>query len=192
MEVKVLSAHYNEDLSWIPRVKYPVFVYSKTLANHNFIPFNKVQEVPAYLKFIIDNYQSLPDYTFFVHGHEFSPHQEGSIVNLINNAKLEKDIVSINRPNWYNKLDESSGLYWSWIKNSWNDLFKDYLSFPSKLWFPACAQFAVNKKLILNHPITFYQNSYRWCETNTLENYISSRIFEYMWFYLFTKKEVYE
>lgn len=191
MRVVVASAHFNEDLSWVSRVNYPVKVYSKTLTISNFIPFNKVQEVPAYLKFIIDNYIDLPDYTFFVHGHEYSPHQNDSIINLINNASLDKPMVNINRVDWYNKYDYTRLPDWDWLRSSWGELFEGYLEFPNKLWFPAGAQFAVHRNLILNYPLKFFINAYDWCRDNKLENYISSRIFEYVWFYLFTKKEIY-
>jgi hypothetical protein len=192
MQIKVVSSHFNEDLSWTSRIKYPVVVYSKTINNSNYISFNKVQEAPAYLRFIIENYNNLPDYTFFVHGHEYSIHQTDSIVNLINNCELTKDIVNINRPDWYNKLNEFTVPEWNWIKNHWEELFRGYFNFPSKLWFPACAQFAVRKNLLLSNSLEFYKHCYFWCQNTNLDNYISSRIFEYMWFYIFTGKEVYE
>jgi hypothetical protein len=191
LSIKVVSAHFNEDLRWISKLKYATKVYSKTIPGHNFIPFNKVQEVPAYLKFIIDNYYELPDYTIFVHGHEYSPHQNDSIVNIINSIKFEKDIINLNRPDWYNKYDSTKRPDWSWIEDNWADIFKNYLALPTKLWFPAGAQFAVKKDCILKYPIEFYVSLYNWCQETKLDNYISSRIFEYTWFYIFSGNEIF-
>jgi len=191
MHVKIASAHFNENLEWITRVKYPTLVYSKTIPTNNFIPFNKVQEVPAYLKYIIDNYYNLPEYSIFVHGHEYSPHQNDSIVNIINNLKFDRDIINLNRPDWYNKYDQAKRPDWGWIEDNWEEVFQSHLPFPEKLWFPAGAQFAVNKNCILKHPFEFYTKLYKWCEGTKLDNYISSRIFEYTWFYIFSGDQVF-
>tara|TARA_R100000008_G_scaffold85877_2_gene76963 strand:- start:1656 stop:1868 length:213 start_codon:yes stop_codon:yes gene_type:complete len=69
MNVKVVVSHFNEDLSWLEKIECPTVVYSKTIKGEKFIDFNKAAEAPAYLKFIIDNWLSLPDYTIFIHGH---------------------------------------------------------------------------------------------------------------------------
>ena len=99
-DVRVASSHFNEDLHWINLIKYPTDIYSKTIKNKNFIPFNKVQEAPAYLKYIIDNYYNLPEYTIFVHGHLDSLHQDMNIIEKINSLKFDDKIINLNRPDW--------------------------------------------------------------------------------------------
>lgn len=190
-QVVVASSHYKEDLNWINLVNYPVKVFSKTIKNQNFIDFNKVQEVPAYLKYIIENYSNLPEYSIFVHGHLFSEHQSDNIINLINNIKLDKPIVNLNRQDWkqtISKGDEYNDRKFSWIEESWNDLIGEWLPLPDSLSFPSCAQFAVHKSCITQYPIEFWQNLFKWCKETQLENFISSRIFEYIWYYIFSRK----
>jgi predicted O-methyltransferase YrrM len=193
-QVRVLSSHYNEDLSWINFIKYPTTIYSKTLQNKNFISFNKVQEAPAYIKYIINNYYSLPEYTIFVHGHLQSEHQDKHLVDIINNLSFDKDIINLNRPDWVGSIEKGQEEWdkkYSWLSDNWKQIFGEYLELPEKLTFYSCAQFAVNKKCILQYPIHFWEKLYQWCEATELENYISSRIFEYVWYYIFSKKALF-
>jgi predicted O-methyltransferase YrrM len=193
--IKILSSHYDEDLSWINFVKYPTTIYSKTLKNKNFIDFNKVQEAPAYLKYIIDNYSNLPEYTIFVHGHLNSEHQkEKNIIEIINNLSLNDDIINLNREDWLGSIqigqDEWDKKY-RWLSDNWDDIFGSYLMIPEKLTFYSCAQFAINKKCILQYPIQFWEKLFNWCKKTELDNYVSSRIFEYTWYYIFSKKALF-
>lgn len=187
--VRIVSSHYKEDLSWINLVKYPVDIYSKTIKTKNFISFNKAQEVPAYLKYIIDNYNNLPEYSIFVHGHLNSLHQRSNIIETINTIELKDKIINLNRPDWIVDLKSGDDFHdrkFSWIEDNWLDLTKNKIPIPNRLKFPACAQFAIHKSCIERLPLEFWQNLFNWCEKTELENYISSRIFEYIWYYLFS------
>lgn len=58
----------------------------------------------VYLSFIIDNYDSLPWCTIFVHGHREAWHQEDTIVRLLNDlnrASLSRAGYVSLRCNWY-------------------------------------------------------------------------------------------
>jgi hypothetical protein len=194
-KVTVASSHYKEDLNWVNFIKYPVRIYSKTLENKNFINFNKVQEVPAYLKYIIENYQALPEYSIFIHGHLMAEHQSDNIVNIINNLDFNQDIINLNRKDWVqtiSKGDEFEDRKFSWIEENWNDLIGEYLPMPNSLTFPSCAQFAIHKSKITQYPIEFWKSLFKWCEETKLENYISSRIFEYIWYYIFSKQNIFQ
>jgi hypothetical protein len=196
MKACVVSAHFHEDLSWILNSKYPVVIYSKTITSSaNHIGINKTQECPAYLKFIVENYESLPEYSIFVHGHRNSEHQDDYIDNKINGLVFDRDIIGLNRPDFYNILSDDVVEYrveWGWVKDNWLSVFGKYIPTPEKLGFPACAQFAVNRKCIRRLPIQFWESLLKWSLDNSLENHISSRIMEYSWYYIFTGKEVVE
>lgn len=194
----VVSAHYKEDISWVQSIKYPAVVYSKTNQNLNFIPFNKVQEVPAYLKYIIDNYKCLPMYSIFVHGHLDSMHQYASISNTINSLKFIGNIINLNRSDWVgnvSKIEEDLGINeypkYKWLSDNWKDIFGNHLDLPDKLTFYSCAQFAITRDCILRHPLKFWQQLYDWCKSNSLDNFVSSRIFEYTWYYIFSGQNLY-
>lgn len=81
MQYKFIISRYNEDLSWIKIHDYIVnnsIIYNK---GEKLIDFNNVinisnnpehgREADTYLKFIIDNYYQLPEYTFFIQGYPF-------------------------------------------------------------------------------------------------------------------------
>lgn len=194
-EIIVASSHYKEDLNWVNFIKYPVQVYSKTLKNKNFINFNKVQEVPAYLKYIIENYNNLPEYSVFIHGHLMSEHQSDNIINIINSIDFTKDIINLNREDWIQTIsrgDEFQDRKFSWIEENWKDLIGDYLPLPDSLTFPSCAQFAIHKSKIIQYPIEFWKHLFNWCEKTELDNFISSRIFEYIWYYIFSKQNIFK
>lgn len=194
MKACVISAHFKEDLSWIVLSKFPVVVYSKTIAaSANYIKINKSQECLAYLKFIIENYHDLPLYTIFVHGHRNSEHQDDNIENKINGLKFDRPIINLNRPDFYNVLSASNEKYqkeWGWLIDNWNDLFGNALPFPEALGFPACAQFAVHRDCITRHSLDFWLSIFQWALINNLENSVNSRVLEYCWYYLFTGKQI--
>lgn len=189
----VVIAHYNEDLSWTDGIDN-LFIYSKSINGDRFINNNKGQEVPAYLRFIIDNYYKLPNKTLFMHGHSNSPHQDFCSRYIVDNINWELgSYFSINKRAWYQEVSErfsiEQGVYKSWIVENWG-LFSDYLQLPITLKFYSGAQFCVNKELIEFYPLDYYKGLLFWVEHTNVNTYITSRIFEYMWHYLFTRNPI--
>jgi len=193
MEKIVLISHYNTDLKWLTELQVPYVIYSKSIKEHNFIDFNKGQEIPMYLKFIIDWYDKLPDKILFYHDHLNSPHQDTDSVTIINNVNWELDeYFSVNKREWYQTIDKNSkvepmGL--KWVQDCWY-LFEKHLPAVDNLTFFSGAQFVIKKELILQYDKTYYQYLYNWIKETDISNYITSRVFEYMWHYIFTKKNI--
>jgi hypothetical protein len=195
----IILAHYNEDIKWFNNLNFDgnKIVYSKTINNNDkyFIPLNKGQEIPMYLKYIIDYYYDLPEKTLFIHGHQNSLHQDFSTDYIIDNLNWNLDsFFSINKRDWYQEVSKnyeiSKGAFDIWLKNNWY-IFKNKLEFPiDGLFFYSGAQFVVNKELILQYGIDFYKDLYDWIEKTEIDNVITSRIFEYTWHYIFTKKSI--
>ena len=50
----------------------------KILIINIIFPVNKGNEASVYLKYIIDFYDNLPEFTFFIHDEEYSWHHSGS------------------------------------------------------------------------------------------------------------------
>jgi hypothetical protein len=73
--MRIVIARYNEDIRWVlPFIKY-VIVYNKGLDDLYYIPPEKIikcenlgREGGTYIKHILDNYDSLDDYTIFLQG----------------------------------------------------------------------------------------------------------------------------
>jgi hypothetical protein len=190
----LIIAHYNEDLVWLDKINIPKIIYSKTNKKYNLVPGNKGQEIPCFLKYIIDFYDNLPDKTLFLHGHRMSGHQDFNTDSVIPVLNWNLDsFFSINKRDWYQEISKTvyfdEGAYDVWLKQNWY-MFEEYLPFPECLKFYSGAQFVVNKELITQYPISFYKKLYNWIQTTELTNFITSRIFEYTWHYIFTKNPI--
>ena len=130
------------------------------------IPVNKGNEASVYLKYIIDNYDDLTEFTFFIHDEEYSWHHIGSIeecfLKAINSNELFFNINHYDlRP--YSHISEKKELM------EWYDKFiQPYIpldKLPNKDWligYKGCAQFLVHKSLIRHLPLKFYNDIYNW------------------------------
>ena len=189
----VLISHYSSDLAWLKELNVPYVIYSKTNKNENFIDFNKGQEIPMFLKFIIDWYDKLPDKVLFFHDHLISPHQDFESTFIINNVNWNLDnYFSVNKREWYQTIDKNSTVEPTgidWVNDNWY-IFEKFLKKQEKYCFYSGAQFVVNKELILAYSKSYYEYLFNWIKETNLSNYITSRIFEYTWHYLFTKNPI--
>lgn len=167
---------------------------------------NKGHEVMAYLSYLIEFYDKLPDVAIFMHSHRYAWH---------NNEILDKDSSLMVRhlspervtregymnlrchwrpgcPDWlhpgaieriYEKQEEHI------LANSWTELFPGQ-QIPTILAQPCCAQFAVSRERILAIPKQKFVWLKDWLLRTDLEDYLSGRIFEYIWQYIFTDSPV--
>ena len=79
-------------LDWLRNQPWPVFVTTKEEGHVFFSESwgNKGDEVASFLRFIVDYWDTLPEYTAFVHGHDISWHQMGySMQYILRNLCLE-------------------------------------------------------------------------------------------------------
>jgi len=129
-----------------------------------------------YLHFIIDNFNNLPKWLIFIHGHETSPHQFRNITDLLMESKDK-----IERFDWglcpfgvYSSLD-----YSEWVSKNitgckhwpnplmgnhhWGCTFLEFAhyAFPIETLgcfaHPCCAQFIVNRERLRSMPLAYWQ-----------------------------------
>lgn len=184
----IVISHYNENLAWVNKLENffsDIKIYTKCKPESKYnVPINVGNEASSFLLYIIEHYDNLKDYTIFLHGHEFSWHHNGSIVDLLLNIKFEKiDFYNMNNQ-IMGSISESPYLkdIEIWYKNylekelgpiiQYNDWTKGYM---------ACAQFLVHKSLIQSKTKNFYENLYNWILTTTLPSSLSSRYLEWCW-----------
>ena len=67
----VIAAHYEENVAWLGNVSRH---WQVTIMGPGGLPANKGQEAMAYLTYIIQNYDNLPESMAFIHSHESSWH----------------------------------------------------------------------------------------------------------------------
>ena len=189
--MNIILSHYNEDLSWIRDnnlKQYNFIVYSKTNKSYNYIEHNKGQEAISYLKYIIDFYNKLPEYNIFLHSHNMSYHQDYHMCDILKRFIIPPShtYISLNRRDYYNyDLKTFHTKEYNFLKNNW--AFSN-IEVPEKLSSYCCAQFYVNKRHILNRSLDEYINMYNWLIETTIENFWSSRMFEYMWYKILTNE----
>jgi hypothetical protein len=194
--INIVVSRYKKDTSWTEKFnKYDtnIMIYDKENPNNEYnVPINRGNEASVYLKYIIDNYENLTEYTFFVHDEEYSWHYTGSIIERfleafyfaitkkekfynINNYCLEPYVTAIDNKKsfhlWYNKFIEPYIPYESIASYDW------------MLGYKGCAQFLVHKDVILNFPLKFYQDIYNWILYDEEEHvpYMSGYYLEWTW-----------
>lgn len=187
--INCVVSRYNKNVDWVYKLKNinKIFIYEKELPESEYnIPINKGHEASVYLKYIIDNYKNLPDYTFFIHDDEFAWHHKGSIIDLFDEAVNSKQLFynineicilgDITKDPWYNEI-----IIW------YNNYIEKYIPInilPNKNWtqnYRGSAQFLVHKSLITNLPLEFYEGLYNWIITTDIENAKSGRFLEWTW-----------
>lgn len=194
--VAVISA-YNNSIEWSlklleEKIVDKIYVYShKNIIHEN--PFvlknelyyyeeipNKGCEASSYLKYIIDNYNNLPERIILIHDHEFSWHHEGSIIDLIKkNIIKDVDYININSFYWenirlistpeYDCVDEwqRHRIFYSLYKHFLEPYYGDlqlFLNF--KEGHKGCAQFILRRNCITRNPCKLYVDLYNYCMNN--------------------------
>lgn len=157
-----------------------------------------------YLSYIITNYDSLPKYTIFIHGHRESWHQEGDMVDLIKSLQitsLERDGYVPLRCDWYpscpaeiRPLDHDATVWGPGVHRedaereigqAWNELFGSE-ELPRTIASQCCAQFAATRDVIQRRSKADYERMRAWLLRSELIDDISGRVFEKLWAYIMT------
>ena len=192
--VNIDVSRYNKNVDFVYKINnnknINVMIYDKENVNNPLnIPVNKGNEASVYLKYIIDYYDKLTDFTFFIHDEEYSWHHSGSIIDKFNEALTSNkmyyninDNCHWNRTNLIDKDTYNGLLEW------YNKYIEDYIPI-SKVpnnsdfiyGYLGSAQFLVHKDLIRNLPKEFYIKIYEWIITTDLPNALSGRYLEWTW-----------
>lgn len=192
----IVVCRYNEDIEWTQKLieqGIRVFVYNKgkVLSSPYYVPKNVGNEAAAYLKYIIDFYDNLSQYTIFLHGSNQSWHHHGKLTDMILNMMTRKIKI---RPyhNLNNRCTQS-------VKN---DLFPHVRKFFQEYLSPyigdieeygdwtigkqCCSQFILHKKRIHEYPLRFYKDIYNWMmEEKTLTPKEQGLCLEWTWSIIF-------
>lgn len=199
----------EEDTSWIEKEipEWQPFIYvadDPSAPLHP--PKNKGHEVMVYLTYIIDHYEGLPDVIAFMHSHQFAWHNDdlfgqnaAGLLRRLNPARVVREGYMNLRCNWGpgcpdwmhpGALEENASKQEEiMLARAWGEIFPDD-PIPSVLAQPCCAQFAVSRDRILAIPkarFVFYRD---WILRTELSDYISGRVWEYLWHVVFTGENI--
>ena len=170
------------------------------------VPQNKGHEVMVYLTYIIDHYHNLSDVNIFMHSHRKAWHNNDlldgdavQVVSRLSSERVQREGYMNLRchwdpgcPNWIHPgmVEEDVGKQeQTMLARSWSELFP-LNHVPNVLAQPCCAQFAVSGDRIRSLPLERYLYLRDWLLRTSLSDYFSGRVFEYVWQFLFTGKNV--
>lgn len=167
---------------------------------------NQGREAMAYLTFIIDNYDQLPDYMVFVHGHGRAWHQPEPLqwkLQALNIAALEQEgYINLHcgrKPGCENALlgdserPQNDEVDWakSVVPAWWIEHQLQPGPVPAQVSEPCCAQFAVSKSRVLARSLDFWKKYRRPLESDVKEMqaiygkawnlHSMGTVYEYIW-----------
>lgn len=211
----VISAQTTTDTSWtnLLQPNWTIYDYDVDQPNNPDprlrFPASRGHEAMVYLSFIIDHYDDLPWCAIFIHGHRDDAwHQEDDMIRIItglNKTALARDGYVSLRCDWFPSCPaeihpvtqaamaegeeaERKGTEAA-IAGNWRLLFPDEKK-PDALASPCCAQFAVTRQAMLGRPKSDYERLREWLLSTLLEDYLSGRVLEKLWAYLFLGEAV--
>jgi hypothetical protein len=190
----IVVSRYNKNVDFVYKINnnqyINVLIYDKENPDNPYnIPVNKGNEASVYLKHIIDYYDTLTEFTFFIQDEEYSWHHSGSLIDKYNEACMS--------PNKYYNINDkcvwdqpnliSSGLYHK-LLDWYNEYIEEYIPL-SKIpnnddliyGYLGSAQFLVHRDLIRSLPKQFYERLYNWILTTDTPNWLIVKFLEWTW-----------
>ena len=196
MSCIIVISCYKKDLKWTQQLfslnikKIYVYDHSDIIPENEFLLNNdnyyyeKIEnkgcESSAYLKYIMDNYNNLPDKIILLHDDEYTWHHVGSIVDLIKNSiDSDKPFISLNSYTWVHASIDTEGYieefkpndyYYSLYSLLLEPYYGDIRNFGNFLnGHKGCAQMIITKSSIVRNSHIFYINLYNYCMSDNVK-----------------------
>ncbi|KAF2493338.1 hypothetical protein BU16DRAFT_489848 [Lophium mytilinum] len=197
----VVASLRGDDTSWLDDF-FPSWIKNVYVANDHTailtVPTNKGREAMAYLTYIIDRYDDLPDVVIFIHSLRYQWHNEDPMydgVPVLRNLQLNhvkrRGYVAL-RCSW--TMGCPSELHPLKPSSDNDDRSKNEAAYASvfKTLFPnstvpevvgahCSSQFAVSRERVRERSKAEYENIRKWLLETDLEDQISGRVLEYSW-----------
>ena len=206
----VVVARHHEDVDWVPEVAaswpdggagYVIIDHGQSSSTYS-VPANKGREASAYLAYVMRRYESLPEWSFFVHANLTSWHHDGTLgERLVAAWQLAvasgRSYVEINNFRQVGGLDRARGPLLSADEpnisrrvrpealDAWRRAYLEpHVHFGSADWVRGsvcCAQFLVHRDQIVRHPRSMYEQLYHWSTDAARDDHVDGRYLEYAW-----------
>jgi len=145
----VVVNHYQYDTSWVSRLNHPAVVYNKNPNDTHLYELNLPNlgfDTIVYLRYIIDNYDILPDYMCFLQDDPFFHCMD--TIQIVNNFKFDREFVPMSTTYYLGQHD-------------WK-MTEDYaarigLELEKPLRMITSCQCIVSKKNVLKREKSFYE-----------------------------------
>jgi hypothetical protein len=211
MSYQIVVARYNEDIEWI--TDNNKIIYNKGIPlniNNEVLLENIGRESETYLRYIIDNYDKLPEVVVFTQGNIKDHCRTNNIHmdNMLFLLKLKEEALkygksTLNANHIHYHEEDKRNQYWSpdWNKNNNNYyLHNNYLnnkqitfidwftknidkSYPNPIGIYWNGLFAIRKDIILKHSLKYYKKLIS--QVNHHSNPAEGHFFERSWYYIF-------
>jgi hypothetical protein len=206
----VMAKTRPEDVNWLLELyedmPFQPFIYSvdSSVEPGCLAPRSRRgRETAPYLSYVIDNYDSLPDYSIFIHAqHEQWHNDVGSrTADVLKSLRFQHinatGFVNL-RCSWFpgcptgvNPLDPSeqdirnkdTRAYFAEIYMELFDVPREKV--PRHIGNACCAQFAVTKARILQRPKSDYERMLRWADNSHEGDFGIGWVFEKLWDIIF-------
>lgn len=188
MSKYVVVAHYNEDLSWVTNLKCPFTVISRNGLSKD-TGRNKGNEASIFLEYIIKNYDTLDEYTFFVHGHRNSWHHAENMDEKVNRTVCNLPYFNLNDIPPYPVIQCPRTTHQ--IQTMYPAI--EHILGPldiSRLTFRMGAQFYIHRDAIRSRSWETYVKLYEFIMNNTGQSFEDGLLFERIWHFIFTNDVV--
>ena len=163
---------YAENLDWVKDLSIPYVIYNKGIdveENHIQVP-NKGRESEVFLRYIIENYDSLPQYVVFLQG---GPHFHCHNVISMINEHYDSKLVSLSNSS---VIDDEYG-YPNHVGLPIKEIV-ELLGLPSSKYyeFGPGAQYIVSRDLIINKNLGWWKRAYEIHDSYNLAPWVYERI----------------
>lgn len=179
MKCVIVVAKYNEDIQWLDEFKrrgYSTIVYDKSDSPiPESIPLHNVgRESETFLRYIIDNYNILPDYVVFLQGDPF-PHMisttremfPSDLTKLVESKPTNAVTLFLDGYPLCHDPNFFGGLL---VKEYYEYLFEDTCPPIDKLVWSGGCQYLIPKQQILNRDIDVYKKLHSMVSKNIYTN----------------------
>ena len=170
-------------------------------------PMNKGHEAMVYLTYILEHYDSpnLPDVNIFMHPHQIAwhnpellNHDSAETLKRLSNERVVRHGYMNIRCHWDPGCPERihpGNSYKDTMKReeialarAWAEMFPED-PIPEVIAAPCCAQFAVSRERLRSIPKYKFQRYRDWLVRTKETDWISGRVFEYLWHKIFTHQD---
>eukprot|EP00208_Stichococcus_sp_RCC1054_P007351 CAMPEP_0206146888 /NCGR_PEP_ID=MMETSP1473-20131121/31713_1 /ASSEMBLY_ACC=CAM_ASM_001109 /TAXON_ID=1461547 /ORGANISM="Stichococcus sp, Strain RCC1054" /LENGTH=351 /DNA_ID=CAMNT_0053543609 /DNA_START=378 /DNA_END=1433 /DNA_ORIENTATION=- len=210
----VVFARHREDITFLNDMReIPYLVYQdKNDSAWLQTPPGVGDETRAYLKFIVDNYDRLPDRVVFAHAHRTAWHHVIDAVGQLKLlrwsgappfANLRGSDVNLWQSNlWPNKLsncnDKDAVESSQALRRLWKDAVAKHINGtaganpPDLISAPCCGEFEVTAVRMMARPLQLYKDMLEWTTIEDVQEdaYHRGRAFEYVWHMVFGEPAV--
>ena len=164
----IVTNHWKENLEWLKKSKFPVVLIDKVGSDPScfeptYIIPNKGGAESSYFKYIIENYDNLPDNVAFLHGHETAYHQvhDRPLLEVIEAANLYHGYIPINGwVRFYQFYNEIGTLDQPAIWDNFHLPMEEKPEIGSLMVYEPNSQFIVSRDRIRRHPKELYEHMY--------------------------------